>query len=286
MKNSLNRPRAIMGYSFFKYLLDKVLSESNQYKNISFAGVGEPTINAKLPSMIRYSSDKGLKPLLVTNGSLLDIDRFMELQDAGAYSIRISFHGVTPKGYSAMHGVPEKAFYVVKENLDRIFNHKNRTTKILLTCVLAKGINDESYQLWIDMWKGKADLMEIWKPHNWVDGLSTREVQKNKIKTCGRVFNGPLQIQVDGTVNACCFDYDGKLLFGDLTKQRLTEIFSSLAYDKIAFCHKTGDFKDSGLICENCDQRNKDKSEALIYSSKYNKSERVKMTSTAYDKIL
>lgn len=286
MKNTLSRPKAVMSYSFFRGMLENVLKETDQYKNISFAGMGEPTLNLKLPSMVRYITSKKLMPLLVTNGSLLDYDRFLELQDAGLYSVRISFHGVTPKGYSLMHGVPEDAFNLVKKNLDFIFkNVKNRSTKILLTCVLAEGINDEPYQPWLDMWKDKADLLEIWRPHNWVDGLKNRKVQKDKVDTCGRVFNGPLQIQVDGTVNACCFDYDGKLIFGDLKTQRLSEIFASMDYDRIAWCHKTGDYNNSNLICENCDQRNKDKSDAIIYSSKYDKKKRVRLTSTAYDEV-
>ena len=146
MKDSMTRPKMLMGYTLFKDILSKVLKESDQYKNISFAGIGEPTLNIRLVSMIRYAASKGLKPLIVTNGSTLNIDSFSELQDAGVYSIRISFHGVSPKGYSAMHGIPQELFHIVKKNLDDIFRLKNRKTKVLLTCVLAKGINDEDYQ--------------------------------------------------------------------------------------------------------------------------------------------
>ncbi len=285
-KNILNRPRTVMSYSLFKGMLDKVLEETDQYKNVNFAGMGEPTLNPKLTSMIRYIADKGLRSLLITNGSTLDYNRFLELQDAGLYSVRVSFHGVTPRGYSRLHGVPEKQFNFVKNNLDFIFkNVKNRKTKILLACVLAKGVNDEDYQPWIDMWKDKADLLEVWRAHNWIDSLNFRKNQKDKAKTCGRILNGPLQIQVDGTVNACCFDYDGKLVYGDLKSQRLSGIFASMNYDRIAWCHKSGDYKNSNLICENCDQRNKDKSEAIIYSSKYDLEDRVKLTSTSYDRV-
>ena len=64
-------------------------------------------------------------------------------------------------------------------------------------------------------------------------GRDYRTIKKEQLKTCGRPFNGPLQVQVDGTVNMCCFDYNGKLLLEDLNAQSLAEIFNSVAYKKI-----------------------------------------------------
>jgi hypothetical protein len=90
---------------------------------------------------------------------------------------------------------------------------------------------------------------------------------------------------VDGTVNMCCFDFDGKLLLGDLKKQTLEETFGSLAFKKILRHHTSGDYKGSGLICENCDQRNMEKTESMIYNSKYDIQERVKKVSTTYADI-
>jgi hypothetical protein len=83
----------------------------------------------------------------------------------------------------------------------------------------------------------------------------------------------------------CCFDFDGKLLLGDLKKQTLDEIFESSMFNKILKCHTTGDYIGSGLICENCDQRNMEKTEAMIYNSKYDIQERVKKVSTTYNEI-
>ena len=67
-------------------------------------------------------------------------------------------------------------------------------------------------QGWIDEWKDKVELIEAWRPHNWVDGRSYRDTREVKqIKTCGRPEKGPLQIQVDGTINMCCFDFNKDL---------------------------------------------------------------------------
>jgi hypothetical protein len=91
---------------------------------------------------------------------------------------------------------------------------------------------------------------------------------------------------VDGTVNMCCFDFDGKLTLGDLKKQPLKEIFTSPLYRKIARCHSTGDFAGSRLICSRCDQRNADKGDVMLYNSKFDIRERVNMTSTVYSRLV
>ena len=83
----------------------------------------------------------------------------------------------------------------------------------------------------------------------------------------------------------CCFDFDGKLLLGDLRTQTLKEVFESEMFKKILKHHTTGYYKGSGLICENCDQRNLDKSEVMIYNSRYDIKERVKKVSTTYKDV-
>ena len=83
----------------------------------------------------------------------------------------------------------------------------------------------------------------------------------------------------------CCFDFDGKLLLGDLKTQTLKEIFESSMFQKIKKHHTSGDYKGSGLICEYCDQRNSDKSDVMLYNSKYDIGERVKKVSTTYSDI-
>ena len=183
-----------------------------------------------------------------------------------------------------MHGVPYNKFYKFKKNLYQILNQKDRITKFLLACVYAKGINEDTIEAWTNLWNPKPDLMEIWTAHNWSNSFNYRELSDKRMKTCGRVFNGPLQVQVDGTVNACCFDWNGVLQYGDLKKQSLPSIFSSMEYDKIAFCHRDGEFNEN-MVCATCDQRNEDKKEALIYSSKFDLEKRVKLTSTAYDQV-
>lgn len=283
-REKLTRKIETMSFELFKYLFDKINNETNQYNTITFPGMGEPLLDETLDDKITYARERGYKVLILTNGSLLTVERFKRFEDLGVHSIRVSIYGDTPQSYSAVHGVNSNIFYIVKDNLTKISEIKTKT-KILLTYNVIEGYNDKDLDSWISYWKDRVDLLEVWRPHNWVNGRTYRIVQSKKLKTCGRPWKTPLQIQVDGTVNMCCFDFNGKLLLGDLKRQTLNEIFNSDIFKKILECHISGNFEGSGLICENCDQRNADKSEIMLFNSKFNINERVHKVSTTYADI-
>lgn len=275
-----------MSLDLFINLFDKIIAETSQYDTVTFSGFGEPLLDNTLNDKIRYVKSKGFNVLILSNGSLLTVEKFRELQHLGVNSIRISLYGMSPLTYSKVHGISNmNQFQQVKENISAISKIKE-STKIILTYNIVDKINDSETDLWINFWKDRVDLIEVWKPHNWVDGRNYRIVQNEKLRTCGRPWNTPLQIQVDGTVNMCCFDFNGKLLLGDLTRQSLIEIFSSKNFNKILYCHETGDFTGSNLICENCDQRNMIKSDVMIFNSKFNVDDRVNKISTTYTDLL
>ncbi len=285
-RDKLTRKKETMSFDLFKFIFDKINSETSQYYTLTFPGMGEPLLDQSLDDKISYAKKIGFTVLILTNGSLLTVDRFKRLEDIGLNSVRVSIYGDTPEKYSAVHGVKDKEiFYKVKENLTEIAKVKSNTS-LLLTYNVVSGYNDSDLESWIEYWKDKADLLEVWRPHNWVNGRNYRALQEKKLKTCGRPLHTPLQVQVDGTVNMCCFDFDGKLLLGDLKTQTLEEIFDSPMFKRILKHHTIGDFEGSDLICENCDQRNSNKSDVMIYNSKFNINERVTKLSTTYQDII
>ena len=285
-RDKLTRPKVTMSLALFKKLLDKITAETPQYRVLTLPGMGEPLLDPTLEEKIEYARSKNLNVLLLSNGSLLTVRKFKALESCGVESIRVSFYGTDPNTYAKIHGRKFWAFFLkIRESLTKISKIK-KSTQLLLTLNVLAGINDYSVKPWVEYWKDKADLLEVWRPHNWADGRSYRHIQEKQLKTCGRPWNTPLQVQVDGTVNMCCFDFDGKLTLGDLKKQSLKEIFSSPMYKKIIACHASGNFKNSGLICDSCDQRNIDKSDVMLYNSKFDIKDRVKVLSTTYRKVI
>lgn len=283
-REKLTRKKETMSYETFEFLLNKVTDEINQFDTVTFPGMGEPLLDEELDRKIMYAKGMGFTILMLTNASMLTVDRFKILQDVGVDSIRVSMYGDTPESYSSMHGTNSNFFEKVKSNLTEISKIKKQT-KLLLTYNIVENANDLALESWIEYWKGRVDLLEVWHPHNWVDAKAYRTVQREKIKTCGRPWKTPIQIQVDGTVNMCCFDFNGELLLGDLKIQSLEDIFESEMFRRILKHHTSGNFKESGLICQNCDQRNVNKSDIMIYNSKFDIKERVNKVSTTYSDL-
>lgn len=284
-REQLTRKLETMDFETFRFLFDKINDETPQYDTLTFPGMGEPLMDNTLDEKIIYAKKKNFRVLILTNGSFLNVERFERLQEIGADSVRVSMYGDSHDSYSQVHGVNSGMYEKVKHNLTEIAAIKS-ATQLLLTYNEVAGYNDKALESWIKYWEDKADLIEVWRPHNWGDSMRFRDVQQKKLKTCGRPFNTPLQVQVDGTVNMCCFDYNGALLLGDLRTQSLKEIFESPMFEKIKQCHSTGDYSNSGLICENCDQRNEDKSQVMSFNSKFDINERVHKVSTTYRDVV
>ncbi len=284
----LMRKKETMRLDLFKLLFDKIVAETDRCTTLTISGIGEPLLDETLDKKIEYAKSirPALRVLILTNGSLMTVEKFKRLQDIGVTSIRVSMYGNDPDSYCRVHGVKDRGMFERVRNNILACLKSRITTEILLTLNVIEGYNEHIVKDWIAYWEDKVDLIEVWRPHNWGMGKKYRKVQKEKLKTCGRPLLGPLEIQVDGKVNMCCCDFNGDLVIGDLKTQTLQEIFSSPAYCKIAECHRTGNFTGSGLICQGCDFRNADKSDVMIYSSKFDIEQRVKMTSTTYTKVI
>lgn len=238
-------------------LFDTILEKVKSYEHITFSGMGEPMIHPEFFHFMGRTIRKGFKVLIITNGSKLDQTMFKELDYKGIEAVRISWYNK-----------PEQ-----KENLDNILKLKTRTTKLNLHYT---PLNiDASVDKFIEEYKDKVDMLEVWKPHNWVDVYKFRKVE-NQIN-CNRIKRDPLQIQVDGSVVACCTgSWDNELVLGNLKTQSLDEIFESDLHKRL----KRHDYK--GLICEHCDFRNENKQETLYFSNS-GIEDRTNKTSTTFD---
>jgi hypothetical protein len=166
---------------------------------------------------------------------------------------------------------------------DSVFGHQCEVT---ITCIPMHG---ETVEELINKWepgphpvKMRVDHLEIWKPHGWAGGRSYRDKTKKRLNTCGRPFGGPIQIQADGIMIVCCFDYNGQMVIGDTHENTIEEILNGAPMGRIRLAHECGDLK--GLICEVCDQLNILDEPPLLYSSR-NPEREINRTSVTNHKL-
>ncbi|MBF0275746.1 MAG: radical SAM protein [Nitrospinae bacterium] len=268
------RKQGIMDMDFFRRLIDEVTDCGAE--RIFLGGYGEPLIDPKLAERVQYVKSKGLFCNFISNGSLWNEEITRKLIDAGLDEIRFSFYGVSDKTYQDVH--VNLSFEETNRNIRNLCAVKKGNPQVLVFYLLLEN-NEHEVEKFKSEWINIADVIEIWRPHNWSNGRTFRGLDDNK-RSCGRPQTGPLQVQWDGTVIPCCWDYNGEMILGDLNTQSVPEVFRSKKYDAIRNAHDEGMFSEFPF-CDSCDQLHEHK-DAIVYSSRHSKLEdAVEMTNSA-----
>ena len=267
--SSLTRNREIMSFELFEEIINKLPEEID---TITLSGLGEMFLDPNIFDKIKYLKDRDYKVLALTNGSVFTDEKIEKLNDSGIDSLRISIHGLDYVEYKEITGASMTKY----SNMNNLLENRSRDIYTIITVDMIEA-DEDRVKSFVDLYSRKVDLLEIWKVHNWTSWANYRTGERSKL-TCGRPFNGPLQIQVDGTINMCCFDYDGQLTIGDLKTQTIEEIFNSDEYNMIKAFHSGEEV--SGLLCENCDQLFERDDSVLIYNSKFDKSRNGTLSTT------
>lgn len=254
-RESLTRSRTTMRYRHFQDLVDQGVDLG--VKLITLIGYGEPLIDKEIIAKTQYTSDNNLESFITTNATLMDKDMSDSLLDAGLSRMRFSVHGIAEE-YEVFHNAP---WQKTMDNIEYFLLSSEGRCEVDITIMPSSGVY--SILDYTTFWNNLGvDKVEIWNPHNWTDGKKYRDVIPTK-KTCGRPFNGPVQINADGKMIVCCFDYDGKIEVGDTHKNTIEEILKGYKFNRVREAHRTGVW--AGLICEQCDQRQDDS--PLLYST-------------------
>ena len=279
--HKIGRPHGIMNLEKFKKSLDEVVKLG--CKQIVLTGFGEPLVDKRLELKVEYAKSLGLRTYIISNGSLLTKKRAENLIKAGLDELRISFYGMRKESYEkVMVGLK---FDVTMSNLlgflalrDELGSKRPRLELNWLELPENEADTDDFQKYW----EPKADAIEIWKPHNFGDGRSYRErfdevAMKN---TCGRPENGPLQIQWNGEVIPCCYDYNNQIVLGNAFEQPVLDILNGEKYELLRLAHREKKFT-LFPFCNQCDQL-LEHAEALVYTNRHNlpKEVAVKMSNT------
>ena len=273
------REHGIMDQAQYEKSIDEVVALGAQ--KVVLTGFGEPLLDKRLEKKVAYAVSKGLGTYFITNASALTPARSQRLLDAGLGEMRVSFYGMSPETYNAvMQGLDfERTKAKVLEFL-RLRDAMGAKTRVQMSYLELKE-NRADTGRFREFWEPKVDALEIWKPHNFGDGRDYRErLDDSKKTTCGRPENGPLQIQWNGEVIPCCYDYNNQIILGNAFETPVLEILNGPKYRLLRYAHRAKKF---GLFpyCDQCDQL-LPHGDALVYTNRHNlpAEEAVKLSNT------
>lgn len=249
---------------------------------VSLENFGETFMDPFFFERAAYARGKGMEVYTISNGSLLNkrlADRAIFFLD----KIRFSVYGITKNVYESIH-LGLKYDHVIS-NIEYLIEERNRRkSRVPKIEVYFLFMDENKHQIedFKRKWMGCVDGIAIWKPHNWGDGRKYRVFEENENKeTCGRPAMGPIQVQWNGLVVPCCFDYNSNIVLGDLNSQSLYEIITGPSYDKFRKAHIDKEFS-LYPFCDTCDQLTK-REDVLVFSTM--NGSKVGSMNTTFDKV-
>lgn len=272
-----DRHHGIMDQAKYEASIDEVVTLGARM--VVLTGFGEPMLDRHLEDKIEYAKSKGLYTYIITNGSALTEGRSRSLLEAGLDEMRVSFYGMGSDTYNAvMRGLEYTRTSQALIRFLQLRDALGAKCKVQLSyLVLPK--NEKDTEKFREYWEPRVDAIEIWRPHNFGDGKDYRDRGGEKT-TCGRPENGPLQIQWNGEVIPCCYDYNNQIVLGNAFEEPVMDILRGRRYRALREAHRKGEFYRFPY-CDQCDQL-LPHADALIYSNRHDlpAEEAVKLSNT------
>ena len=278
-REKMMRPQGVMDMDLYIRVLDEARKMGAD--TVSLENYGETFLDPYFFERAAYAKGKGMSVLTITNGSLFDKDAARK----AVYfvdKIRFSIYGTTKEVYETIHRGLK--YETVVSNIEYLLEEKKRlkkqTPRVEVYFLLMEE-NKHQMEEFKERWLGRVDDIAIWKPHNWSDGRKFREPLDKPKATCGRPSKGPVQVQWDGLVVPCCFDYNSNIVLGDLNRQTIHEVLNSKEYNEFRKAHAEGRFSQYPF-CDSCDQLVK-REDVLVFTTI--KKAQVGAVNTTYDKV-
>lgn len=223
------RPKKRLNIQEFSELTDKLV---NEVKFLYLHLMGEPFMNPNLPEFAKIAREKGLIPIVTTNGTLLSGPIAERLIEAGPYKIQISLHSHEGNGFSNQEEYIPQVIDFAKKSASqgiittlRLWNEGGYNTK---NNEIHRLIADKLPQPWTersDGWKITRNIyLEYDKMFVWPNEKHS-EYQEAELFCYG--LRNQIGVLVDGSVVPCCLDHDGSITLGNLHESSLQEILTS-----------------------------------------------------------
>lgn len=255
--------RNVMSYDIFSKLVEGLSEFEKPLKVMRMNKIGEPLLNKRLADMIALAKNSGNVQYidLATNGALFSEKLLSNLVESGLDRLNISLEGVNAEQYK-QHAKVDIDFETFVEKVKWFYSNKGNCEVTIKVPGNYLTEDDKSY--FYDEFGNYCDrifveeIAPIWPGFD-IEQRSGIQVQSEQGQykqmleeksICTYIFYA-MAINSDGTVSACCPDWDQKLLIGDLRQQSLKEIWNSEEMNNLRQLHLENNRKQNS-ICKDC----------------------------------
>ncbi len=251
----------------------KALEEGKKLNidEVGFYVCGEPLLNPNLVEYIEMAKKLGYKYIyLTTNGILADKEKVKKLFENGLNSIKFSINSINPENYKKIHGVD--CFNIVYQNLRDAYDVRNnsfKNCKIYVSYIKTKynNFDDKEIKKKFSNYCDEIFIQQVRNQGGLISNIQSIKIDNLKITfPCYYPFN-TVVITCEGYISACCMDFQNYLVYGDLNKDCLENIWNNNLIKKFRQLQMSGKLEKT--ICNNCINNTFDKCEPL--DEKYSK---------------
>jgi len=247
-------------------LFEKIVKQMKLNSIVVLHHFGDPLLHPKIEELIKICKKYGIKSSLSTNPSSLTSKNIKKILDAELDYLHISLDGATKETYEkirrgrADYGIALKNIRLFLREKNRKRNKKPLTTIAIIQMKETKKEIKDFKKKWSNI-RG-IDIVEVKEFITWdgsmKDIINLGDEYSHKFKRqayypCFWPW-GRLTVLWDGRVVPCCFDYDGKLILGDLKTQTIKEIWNSQKMREFREQNIKNSFP-KGHLCKNCRER-------------------------------
>ena len=252
------RPQFNMDLELFEHTVKYVKSEGKGYTALHT--IGEPLMNKNLPQYFEILRKNGVQVRLSTNGLILHKNLDLLIQNADILiEVRFSIDGACKETYEKIRlgGSWDRLIANMEEFRERT-KMGEMFKRVKISSIVSMDVQHEmGYHLKFWSRYVPMEMIEL----NLVSGLSpdntyflTRSILKNHIMPwppCYMLFGSALHILNDGRVTACCRDYNGDLVYGNIRDSSPKELLNCENVLELRRTHLENRIpKDS--LCANC----------------------------------
>ncbi|MBU2652438.1 MAG: SPASM domain-containing protein [Bacteroidetes bacterium] len=263
----IGRPKGNMPLSLFQKIIDDISGFRDSLKALWLVKDGEPLMNPDFGRMIRYAKESGIADVIktTTNASLLDGERGIELIESGLDHVRISVEQITDDGYRRVTR-NYSDYGRIRRNVTMLFNEKikRRSRLTVHVKILDIDLTDTEKEKFIHDFKDISDSLNIetlmgWSRSEVKDftlgkaveyGMSSAVPLKRDRKICPEPFK-TLSVNFNGAVSVCCVDWSFGTVVGDVTKEKIGDIWNGPRLHEFRMKHLQGDRRTISS-CANC----------------------------------
>lgn len=254
-KRLMTRQKGSMDLTVFVKIIDEIVTYPAEVreKEIELFHFGESLLHPQLPEMVSYMSERQLKATLSINPQELSSSLIDRLLQANPFQIIVSIDSMNPQTYRKLRG-PHADLAAAVANTELLlarFRAADYRTKVTVRMIVMHGNRDESKHF-EEYWQAREAEVQLRDFFPWND---------QEIASLGTTERYPphmpcpfpwqyLVVQWNGDVVACCRDYNGRLVLGNVREKSLQDIWNGDNARQLRNAMATG--KGLQRLCEVC----------------------------------